>query len=264
MNSRVQNKNPEKSLLGNPYDAPLWKRFLDCALIALAAPVLLPLMIIIAALVRLVSSGPVFFRQERVGYRGSRFMCFKFRTMFVGVDTSVHRGYLNDLMSSDVPMVKMDVHGDPRLIPFGLLLRWTGLDELPQIINVLRGEMSLVGPRPCIAYEYENYTQEQKERFDTLPGLTGWWQVNGKNQTTFTEMIELDIEYVRRKSFWFDLKIIFKTLPAIFMQIQDMRKTKSRKKSMQTPTFSLPENRVHPLRPRTPFHAVVRTEKTKV
>ena len=214
--------NAEGSV-ANPYGAPVWKRILDCTLIMLAAPVLLPLMAIIAVLVRLVSPGPILFRQERIGIRGSRFMCLKFRTMFVGVDTSVHQGYLHDLMNSNVPMVKMDAHGDPRLIPFGLFLRSTGLDELPQIFNVLRGEMSLVGPRPCLAYEYEKYTEEQKGRLDSLPGLTGWWQVNGKNQATFTEMIQLDLEYVRKKSLWFDLKIIFKTIPAILAQVRETR-----------------------------------------
>lgn len=264
MNSLTDNKVCPKGPFANPYGAPVWKRVLDCCLIALVSPILLPVMVLIAILVRLVSSGPVFFRQERVGYRGSRFMCFKFRTMFVGVDTTVHRGYLNDLMSSDVPMMKMDAHGDPRLIPFGLLLRWTGLDELPQIINVLRGEMSLVGPRPCIAYEYENYTEEQKERFNTLPGLTGWWQVNGKNQTTFTRMIQLDVEYVRNKSPWFDLKIILKTIPAIIAQIQEMSGRKTRRTGIPAPTFAPIPSRVHSARTQRPLPVVIRSEKTKV
>lgn len=264
MSSCTDHNTCARGSFANPFGAPVWKRLLDCALIALAAPILLPVMVLIAILVRLVSSGPVFFRQERIGYRGTRFMCFKFRTMFVGVDTSVHRGYLNDLMSSDVPMVKMDAHGDPRLIPFGLLLRWTGLDELPQIINVLRGEMSLVGPRPCIAYECENYTEEQKERFNTLPGLTGWWQVNGKNRTTFTRMIQLDIEYVRRKSVWFDLRILFKTIPAILMQIQDMIGGKLLRGTDPIDSSTSTENRVQPIRPQRPFRVSVRPEKTEV
>jgi lipopolysaccharide/colanic/teichoic acid biosynthesis glycosyltransferase len=249
------------AIFGNPFAAPVWKRVLDCILILLAAPVILPLMFLLAILVRLVSAGPIFFRQERIGFRGNRFMCFKFRTMFVGVDTSVHRGYLNDLMNSNVPMVKMDAHGDPRLIPFGLILRSTGLDELPQVINVLRGEMSLVGPRPCLAYEFEKYTMEQKERFETLPGLTGWWQVSGKNRTTFTEMIDLDIDYVRRKSLWFDLSIIFKTIPAILIQIQDVlvEKWRRRGKSAVRPGSSrraIPAQR--------PIHVTVRPGKTEV
>lgn len=261
MNRCNKNKGRETGSFANPFGAPVWKRVLDCALIVLVAPVLLPVMLLIALIVRVVSVGPVFFRQERIGYCGRRFMCFKFRTMYVGVDTSVHRGYLNDLMSSDVPMLKMDSHGDPRLIPFGLVLRWTGLDELPQIINVLRGEMSLVGPRPCIAYEYENYTEEQKERFNTLPGLTGWWQVNGKNRTTFTRMIHLDIEYVRRKSLWFDLKIIFKTIPAIILQIRDMMAGKSRQATDQMASHVPSETSVRADWPTMPFRAAARPEK---
>ncbi len=222
-------------------------------------------MLFIALLVRLVSSGPVFFKQERVGYRGTRFMCFKFRTMHVGVDTSVHRGYLNDLMKSDAPMVKMDSHGDPRLIRFGLLLRSTGLDELPQLINVLRGEMSLVGPRPCIAYEYEKYTDAQKERFNTLPGLTGWWQVCGKNRTTFTQMVQLDIDYVRGKSLWFDIKILFKTIPAVLVQMKDVlaRKAGATKKRKALVAAPAPK-RNHSTAPERPLRASVRPKGIEV
>ncbi len=102
-------------------------------------------------------------------------------------------------MDSDAPMVKLDARGDSRIIPFGLLLRSAGLDELPQLINVLRGEMSMVGPRPCLPYECDKYLPWQCERFNTLPGLTGLWQVSGKNRTTFNEMMQLDIEYARKK-----------------------------------------------------------------
>lgn len=183
--------------------------------------------------------------------------------MFVGVDTLVHRGYLNDLMNSNAPMLKMDAHGDPRLIPFGLLLRSTGLDELPQIINVLRGEMSLVGPRPCIAYEFEKYNEEQKERFNTLPGLTGWWQVSGKNRTTFTEMIQLDIDYARRKSLWFDIKIIFKTVPAIFTQIRDVLARKARRPATVVVVNKSAAERTQTILPQRPIPVAVRAEKTK-
>lgn len=201
---------------------PAWKRALDCTLIVLFSPLWALLMLAIGAMVRLVSSGPVLFRQERVGYQGHRFVCLKFRTMFVGADTVAHKTHLDRLMSDNVPMVKMDAHGDPRLIPFGRLLRSSGLDELPQIFNVLRGEMSLVGPRPCLPYEYSRYTNEQKKRFETAPGLTGLWQVTGKNRTTFVEMNQLDIQYVKRRSFWLDIKIIVKTLPVLGLQMWDL------------------------------------------
>ena len=120
-------------------------------------------------------------------------------------------------------MTKLDSRRDPRLIPFGAALRATGLDELPQLINVLRGEMSIVGPRPCIPYEYELYEPWQRQRFNAVPGLTGLWQVSGKNRTTFTEMIRLDIEYSQRQSVGLDLKIVLKTLPALWQQCLDNR-----------------------------------------
>jgi lipopolysaccharide/colanic/teichoic acid biosynthesis glycosyltransferase len=123
-------------------------------------------------------------------------------------------------------MVKLDARGDSRIIPFGLLLRLSGLDELPQLINVLRGEMSMVGPRPCLAYECDNYLPWQRERFNTLPGLTGLWQVSGKNQTTFAEMMRLDISYARNKTLWLDLTIILKTIPAILGQVWQSRTKK--------------------------------------
>ncbi len=196
-----------------------WKRNLDVLLVLLALPFLIPLALLITLLIRSVSVGPVLFRQERVGYRGRRFMCFKFRTMFVDADTTLHQGHLDRLMNSNTPMMKMDSKGDPRIIPFGVLLRASGLDELPQLINVLRGEMSLVGPRPCLPYEYEKYLPWQKERFGTVPGLTGLWQVSGKNKTTFVEMIQLDIHYANNKTLWWDLKIILMTVPALIIQM---------------------------------------------
>lgn len=156
-------------------------------------------------------------------------MCFKFRTMYVGADSAIHEGHVNYLVNSNTPMVKMDAKGDSRIIPFGVLLRSSGLDELPQIINVLRGEMSLVGPRPCIPYEYEKYLPWQRERFNAAPGLTGLWQVNGKNKTTFNEMIRLDINYVRNKTLWLDLKIIFKTIPAVINQMKSTRRPEAPK-----------------------------------
>ena len=196
---------------------------MDVACILLALPGLAVLFVLIALWIKLSSRGPVFFRQDRVGYGGRTFVCLKFRSMKVGADTTVHKDYLKQLLQSGTPMTKMDIKGDPRLIPFGAVLRSTGLDELPQLINVLRGEMSLVGPRPCIPYEAEDYLPWQRERFDTLPGLTGLWQVNGKNKTTFNEMINLDIAYVRNKSLWLDIKIIVRTVPTLISQVRESR-----------------------------------------
>ncbi|MDE3067233.1 MAG: sugar transferase [Verrucomicrobiota bacterium] len=204
-------------------DIPRWKRVLDVTLVLLTLPVTVPLALVIALLIRMASPGPVLFRQQRVGYLGRRFMCFKFRTMHIGADTSTHRGHLDHLMNSDAPMVKLDDRGDTRIIPFGLLLRSSGLDELPQLVNVLRGEMSLVGPRPCLPYESDRYLPWQRERFNTLPGLTGLWQVRGKNKTTFTQMMEYDIEYARAKTLWLDLWIMVKTIPAILVQLLESK-----------------------------------------
>lgn len=202
---------------------PLWKRLLDLFFIVLSAPVWLPIMLVLGIMIKLVSHGPALFRQERIGHLGRRFTCFKFRTMRVNADTGIHQGHLNRLMDSNVPMKKLDAAGDPRLIPGGLLLRSLGLDELPQIFNILRGEMSLVGPRPCVAYEYENYSPYHRRRLEAVPGLTGLWQVSGKNRTTFEKMVELDISYAKNKTLLLDLKIIFKTVPAIISQTKDIK-----------------------------------------
>lgn len=206
---------------------PVWKRILDISCIVLALPVLLPVALLLSLMIKLVSPGPVLFLSERVGFRGRRFICFKFRTMKVDADADVHKRHLAELMRSDAPMVKIDSHGDPRLIRFGPVLRATGLDELPQLLNVLAGEMSLVGPRPCLPYEYDSYLPSQKRRFNSLPGLTGLWQVSGKNKTTFSEMIAFDIRYAEKKSLWLDLKIMLKTFPALLVQVLEARKRKS-------------------------------------
>jgi lipopolysaccharide/colanic/teichoic acid biosynthesis glycosyltransferase len=202
---------------------PGWKRALDVTVILLSLPLSLPLAVVIATIIRRSSPGPVLFQQQRVGYRGGRFMCLKFRTMHCGAETVSHQGHLKNLMDSNTPMVKMDARGDSRIIPFGKLLRSSGLDELPQLINVLKREMSLVGPRPCLPYEAEQYQPWQQERFNAVPGLTGLWQVKGKNRTTFTRMMQLDIEYARKKSLRLDLQIMVMTGPALLVQMWDLR-----------------------------------------
>jgi lipopolysaccharide/colanic/teichoic acid biosynthesis glycosyltransferase len=144
--------------------------------------------------------------------------------MKVNAETKLHETHVEILMKTDVPMTKLDAIGDSRLIPGGRFLRAAGLDELPQIYNVIRGEMSLVGPRPCTPKEFEAYEPAQRERFNAPPGLTGLWQVNGKNKTTFSEMNAMDIQYVREKSIWMDLGIIAKTIPAIIGQLVENRR----------------------------------------
>jgi lipopolysaccharide/colanic/teichoic acid biosynthesis glycosyltransferase len=201
-----------------------WKRVLDISLIILVLPLLLPLAAVIAAIIWLVSEGPIFFKQERVGRGGQKFLCFKFRTMHVGAKSVSHEGHLQRLIQSDAPMTKMDARGDSRIIPLGVFLRASGLDELPQLINVFRGEMSIVGPRPCLLYEFQHYLPWQRERCNAAPGLTGLWQVSGKNKTTFSEMIRFDIEYSRRCNPLLDLEIIFKTVPVLLAQMMESRK----------------------------------------
>jgi len=207
-----------------PVKVPLGKRAFDLLCLVIALPTLLPLMLGIAALIKIVSPGPIFFTQDRIGFMGKRFRMFKFRTMRPNAETSSHQDYLKHLIkNSDTPMIKMDAKGDPRVIPFGRILRSSGLDELPQLINVLKGEMSLVGPRPCTPYEYEQFQPWHKQRFRALPGLTGLWQVSGKNRTTFNQMIELDIRYASDWSLQLDLRIICLTVPVLLSQIKEQK-----------------------------------------
>ena len=209
-----------------PVRAHGWKRAMDIGCCVAALPILAVTTLFVSVLTAATSPGPIFFQQERVGHRGRRFKILKFRTMHATAETASHRAHFAELVRSNVPMQKMDAKGDSRLITGGWLLRATGLDELPQIINVLRGEMSIVGPRPCIPYEYEQYSARQRERFASVPGLTGLWQVSGKNRTTFDEMVRLDVEYARTQSPLLDLKIMAKTVPALVSQVSELRRAK--------------------------------------
>lgn len=197
---------------------PGWKRFFDFAVILFSLPITVPVWLLCACWILIVSRGPIFFVQERVGYGGDRFNCFKFRTMRTGADTASHQNYFRQLQAADAPMQKLDA-ADPRIIPGGRIIRALGLDELPQLINILRGDMSFVGPRPCTPFELQRYETQQLERFSALPGLTGLWQVRGKNRTTFARMIELDIEYARAQSPIQDVKILALTPITLAMQL---------------------------------------------
>jgi exopolysaccharide production protein ExoY len=216
------------------HNSPAWKRAVDVGFIVASAPVVLLLMGLIALYIKCVSRGAVLFKQERVGYKGKSFTCYKFRSMRPNADVTGHKAHTTNLIRGEnIPMIKLDATGDSRLIPFGSILRASGLDELPQLWNVLRGEMSLVGPRPCVRYEYEQYLPWQKKRCDVAPGLTGLWQVSGKNMTTFNQMINLDIEYGQRRSLFLDLKIIAKTIPALFELAHRTRKLKEKAKAAE-------------------------------
>ena len=185
-------------------------------------------MILLMLVTRIASPGPIFYRQKRVGLGGRHFFIWKFRTMKLSAETQTHERYFENLMRVDCPMTKLDAYGDPRLAPFGRVLRASGLDELPQIFNVLHGEMSLVGPRPCTPNEFAHYEPWQRQRVNCLPGLTGYWQVNGKNKTTFREMIAMDLFYLKNMSILLDLKIMLKTGTAIAGQLFESRQAPHR------------------------------------
>ncbi|MBN2515078.1 MAG: sugar transferase [Deltaproteobacteria bacterium] len=181
-----------------------------------------PLFLIIPALIKVTSRGPVFFRQERLGRFGEKFVFLKFRTMHVNNDDGIHRQYIRNLIdaennSCDDSVKPGDdgsfkIRNDPRITPVGKFLRKTSLDELPQFINVLKGEMSLVGPRLPIPYECDEYKLWHMQRvIDVKPGITGLWQVEGRSSTSFDEMVRLDLKYIRDRSLWLDVKILLKT-----------------------------------------------------
>ena len=195
---------------------PWWKRVIDVAGALLGLALTSPILIPVAVFIKMVSPGPVFFKQERIGYLGKRFTMWKFRSMDVNNDTKAHEEYLKQLIhgaAEDKPMLKQE--DSPSIIPFGRILRATCVDELPQLVNVLLGHMSLVGPRPPIAYEAAEYLRWHTDRFNTVPGMTGLWQVSGKNSLTFKEMVRLDIRYARNMSFLQDMRILLKTFPVV-------------------------------------------------
>jgi lipopolysaccharide/colanic/teichoic acid biosynthesis glycosyltransferase len=213
---------------------PVWKSTLDVVCIVLSTPLWLPLMLLLMLVTRFASPGPIFYRQRRVGLGGRQFLIWKFRTMKVSAETQTHERYFEELMRNNCVMTKLDANGDPRLAPFGRILRASGLDELPQIFNVLTGDMSLVGPRPCLPNEFANYEPWQRERVNALPGLTGLWQVNGKNRTTFNDMIRMDLTYANNMSLLLDLKIMLKTAGTIAREVIDCHQASQRSRQGQS------------------------------
>jgi lipopolysaccharide/colanic/teichoic acid biosynthesis glycosyltransferase len=203
-----------------PRASDIAMRVLDIVVAGLALLVLSPLLLVVAILVRRDSRGPAIFRQERIGRDLKPFRVAKFRTMRAGVAADPHRAYVEEMIREESeaegrqkPMMKLQE--DPRITKIGHFLRKTSIDELPQLWNVLRGEMSLVGPRPPIRYEVDAYPARAYRRFAVRPGVTGLWQVSGRSLVTFSEMIDLDTEYVERRSLWLNLKIIFLTVPTV-------------------------------------------------
>lgn len=200
------------------------KRASDVGISLVAIILLAPVWLVIGVLVKRGSVGPVMFRQERVGMDGRIFLCYKFRTMYSDADDSVHReAYRKNIQGDgeanagdDSTPVFGKVKDDPRITPTGRWLRRSSLDELPQLFNVLKGDMSIVGPRPPIPYEVEEYSLWHRKRLDMKPGITGLWQVSGRNRLTFDEMVRTDLYYIENWSLWLDLKIILLTLPAVW------------------------------------------------
>jgi lipopolysaccharide/colanic/teichoic acid biosynthesis glycosyltransferase len=196
------------------------KRAMDICGSLLAITVFLPAFAIIALLVKLTSKGPVLFCQKRVGQYGKEFCFYKFRTMYVDNDSQIHQEYVAKLIAGggDLGQVKgfYKMVDDPRITAVGRFLRKTSLDELPQFVNVLMDDMSLVGPRPPLPYEYERYRTWHKRRvLELKPGLTGLWQVEGRSRTTFDEMVRMDLRYANIRSIWVDLKILMQTPAAM-------------------------------------------------
>lgn len=211
LHSRLNRRSPDL----------MTKRVIDVAGSLAAIALFAPLFVVLAVLVKLSSPGPVLFRQKRVGQYGVLFDFYKLRSMYINNDAGLHEEYVDQLINGSHDarqsngMYKI-VH-DPRVTRIGRFLRKSSLDELPQFFNVLRGEMSLVGPRPPLPYEVRRYKAWHRRRvLDLKPGLTGLWQVNGRSRTTFDEMVRLDLCYMRTRSLWLDLKIILKTPLAMF------------------------------------------------
>jgi lipopolysaccharide/colanic/teichoic acid biosynthesis glycosyltransferase len=216
----------------------LAKRVVDVAVVSLSMVFLLPLIAFIALLIKWDSPGPAIFRQERITARRNvrngrvcweetNFTIYKFRTMRVDAKSTLHRQFIEAYIAGDDQRMaelqsaqhaedaKYKLVQDPRVTRIGSFLRKTSLDELPQLWNVLMGNMSLVGPRPPIPYEVDLYLPHHHERLRTIPGLTGWWQVKGRSATSFEEMVRMDVEYIRQQSIWLDIKIIIMTLTAV-------------------------------------------------
>ncbi|HSN76328.1 MAG TPA: sugar transferase [Anaerolineae bacterium] len=194
------------------------KRALDVVVVLLVLVVGLPIWLLIALLIKLSSAGPVFYRGTVIGRGGVAFRYYKFRTMVTGGDNTAHKQWLEQFVKQDAAFAEDDsgnkvfkVIDDPRITSVGRTLRKLSLDEVPQMLNVLKGDMSLVGPRPPVPYEYEHYDDWAKQRLSVAPGITGLYQVTARSQVGFSGMVAIDLDYIRRRSLWLDVQIMLKT-----------------------------------------------------
>ena len=192
------------------------KRLMDILLSAIALIFVSPLMILIAAIIKLTSPGPMFFKQRRIGFYGKEFEIYKFRSMkIIEGEDEERKEQMLKFLTDKSGEIKTKVVNDSRITWIGKLIRKTSLDELPQLFNVIKGDMSLVGPRPCLPYEYEHYPEWQKRRVSVLPGCTGVWQVWGRSAVSYKDSVVLDLYYINNMSPWFDLQLLFQTIPVM-------------------------------------------------
>ena len=198
------------------------KRCFDIGLASLGGIILLPLLALVAAAIKFTSPGPILYKQKRIGRNGREFTLYKFRSMVANNDDGAHRKYMEAMIRGGEPAAfeqggqkVYKLVNDPRVTPVGHLLRATSLDEFPQLLNVIRGDMSLVGPRPCLSYEWELYEEWQRSRLDVLPGITGLWQVSGRSRVPFEEMVLLDLHYIANWSLSLDLALLLRTVPVV-------------------------------------------------
>lgn len=211
---------PDGRKAGAFASTPAGKRPFDLLVACVCLVLLSPLLAIVAMMVSATTPGSAFFRQTRIGRDRRPFVLYKFRTMYDGSPDDVHRQYVSRLLTEDRPPTGgrrglFKLEDDRRVTPIGRFLRRTSIDELPQLLNIVRGDMSLVGPRPLLPFEAELIGPAYSDRFLAHPGLTGLWQVSGRNKLTMRQGLDLDVEYVHKRSFVFDLAILFKTVPVV-------------------------------------------------
>jgi lipopolysaccharide/colanic/teichoic acid biosynthesis glycosyltransferase len=198
------------------------KRVMDIILASLLLLLLSPVMLVIAVMIRVTSPGGALFQQVRIGHGRSPFVMLKFRTMQQGLDDAIHRAYVTAMLGgranpADPERGIYKLTSDPRVTSIGRILRKSSLDELPQLVNVLRGEMSLVGPRPVLPWEAELFEPRHQTRFSVRPGITGLWQVTGRSSLTMQQALDLDIEYALRRTMLLDLVILLRTIPTVLL-----------------------------------------------
>ena len=198
---------------GRRFIYPYLKRLIDLLVSSLLILALLPFWVLVACAIKANSRGPILYRANAVGFKGETFSMFKFRSMNVNASAKIHEDKVRKMIKENGATTKL--RSDPRITSVGKILRKLSIDEFPQLINVFKGEMSLVGPRPCLPYEYEVMKEWQKQRCDIKPGITGIWQVKGRDEVLFNEQVILDLYYKEHRSLWMDFEIMMNTIPVM-------------------------------------------------